>query len=91
MKSALAARENVIVFKQRTARSLRKSVFGISMRGALPNAKLFAFTGTQIETTDRSTRKAFSPEIDGRYENYLDLPKQAIVDGATVETTGPRR
>ncbi len=84
----LAARENVIVLVYEAHRTqLGKSVFGISMRGALPNAKLFAFTGTPIETTDRSTRKAFSPEIDGRYENYLDTysPKQAIVDGATVE------
>ena len=37
---------------------------------------------------DRSTRKAFSPEIGGTYENYLDAysPNQAVEDGATVET-----
>jgi type I restriction enzyme, R subunit len=85
----LSARSNVIVLVDEAHRTqLGKSLFGISMRGALPNAKLFAFTGTPIETADRSTRKAFAPEIDGKYESYLDSysPKQAIEDGATVET-----
>ena len=85
----LSARENVIVLVDEAHRTqLGKSIFGISMRGALPKAKLFAFTGTPIETTDHSTRKAFSPDIDGKYENYLDIysPKQAVEDKATVET-----
>lgn len=85
----LTTRENVIVLVDEAHRTqLGKSIFGISMRGALPKAKLFAFTGTPIESTDRSTRKAFSPEIDGKYENYLDAysPKQAVADKATVET-----
>jgi type I restriction enzyme R subunit len=85
----LAARDNVVVLVDEAHRTqLGKSIFGISMRGALPNAKLFAFTATPIETDDRSTRKAFSPEIGGKYENYLDAysPRQAIEDGATVET-----
>jgi type I restriction enzyme R subunit len=85
----LATRENVIVLADEAHRTqLGTSVFGISMRGALPKAKLFAFTGTPIEANDRSTRKAFSPEIDGKYENYLDAysPKQAVEDKATVET-----
>lgn len=87
--AGLAARENVIVLVDEAHRThLGKSVFGISMRGALPQAKLFAFTGTPIEIDDRSTRQAFSPETDGKYENYLDAysPRQAIEDGATVET-----
>jgi type I restriction enzyme, R subunit len=85
----LAPRDNVIVLADEAHRTqLGKSIFGISMRGALPKAKLFAFTGTPIEADDRSTRKAFSPEIDGKYENYLDAysPKQAVEDKATVET-----
>src|SRR5581483_9103070 len=63
------------------------SVSGIRMRDALPNAKLFAFTGTPIEIDDRSTRQAFSPEVDGEYENYLDLYtySQANEDRATVQ------
>lgn len=85
----LTSRDNVVVLVDEAHRTqLGTSVFGISMRGALPRAKLFAFTGTPIESTDRSTRKAFSPEIDGKYENYLDSysPKQAVEDKATVET-----
>lgn len=85
----LATRDNVIVLVDEAHRTqLGTSVFAISMRGALPKAKLFAFTGTPIETDDRSSRKAFSPEIDGKYEKYLDAysPKQAIEDKATVET-----
>jgi type I restriction enzyme R subunit len=82
---ALQQRPNVIVFVDEAHRS-QEGDFGIRMRAALPNAKLFAFTGTPIETTDRSTRKAFSPVVDGKYENYLDAYsiKQAIMDGATA-------
>jgi type I restriction enzyme R subunit len=87
--AGLAARENVVVLVDEAHRTqLGTSVFGISMRGAMPRAKLFAFTGTPIEANDRSTRKAFSPVIDGKYESYLDAysPKQAVEDRATVET-----
>ncbi len=86
--SKLADRENVIVLIDEAHRGhLGKSVKGIQMRDALPQAKLFAFTGTPIEIDDRSTRQAFSPEIDGVYENYLDLYtySQANADGATVQ------
>lgn len=83
---ALVERENVIALVDEAHRT-QEGLYGIRMRAALPQARLFAFTGTPIETNDRSTRKAFSPEIDGRYENYLDIytPKQAVADGATVE------
>ncbi|MFI9253702.1 type I restriction endonuclease subunit R [Streptomyces sp. NPDC053069] len=82
----LVTRENVIVFVDEAHRT-QEGLFGIRMRAALPKAKLFAFTGTPIETQDRSTRRAFSPEINGIYEEYLDVysPRQAVEDGATVE------
>lgn len=82
----LVTRDNVIVLVDEAHRTQEGS-FGIRMRAALPKAKLFAFTGTPIETRDRSTRKAFSPEIDSQHENYLDVytPKEAVEDGATVE------
>jgi type I restriction enzyme, R subunit len=86
---ALAERENVIALIDEAHRTqLGKSVYGIRMRAALPGAKLFAFTGTPIESSDRSTRQAFSPEVDGKYESYLDAysPKEAVDDKATVET-----
>jgi type I restriction enzyme R subunit len=85
--AGLAGRNNVIALVDEAHRT-QEGLYGIRMRAALPKAKLFAFTGTPVETSDRSTRRAFSPEIDGKYENYLDVysPKQAIEDGATVET-----
>jgi type I restriction enzyme R subunit len=84
--AGLARRSNVIVLVDEAHRT-QEGLYGIRMRSALPKAKLFAFTGTPIETSDRSTRRASSPQIDGKYENYLDAysPKQAIEDGATVE------
>ena len=85
--ASIAGRDNVVALVDEAHRT-QEGLYGIRMRAALPEAKLFAFTGTPIETTDHSTRKAFSPEIDGKYENYLDSysPKQAVEDGATVET-----
>jgi type I restriction enzyme R subunit len=84
--AALVERENVIALVDEAHRT-QEGLYGIRMRAALPKAKLFAFTGTPIETNNRSTRQAFSPEVDGKYENYLDIytPKQAVADGATVE------
>jgi len=92
VKDTVADRENVIVFVDEAHRS-QEGEFGIWMRNTLPNAKLFAFTGTPVETDDRSTRRAFSPLVergeDGseRFEPYLDAYtiKEAIEDGATVE------
>jgi len=84
--SGLQQRENVIAFVDEAHRTQIGS-FGIWMRDALPNAKLFAFTGTPIERGDQSTRKGFSPVIDGEYENYLDAYswQQSVKDKATVE------
>jgi hypothetical protein len=42
---------------------------------------------TPIATTDRSTRKAFSPQINGKYENYLD----ALLAEAGDRGRGDRR
>jgi hypothetical protein len=42
---------------------------------------------TPIETTDRSTRKASSPQINGKYENYLD----ALLAEAGDRGRGDRR
>ena len=83
--AGISTRENVIAFVDEGHRS-HEGDMGIWMRRALAGVKLFAFTGTPIENGDRSTRKAFSPEIDGKYEDYLDAYriKEAIDDGATV-------
>ena len=91
-RDVVAERENVIVFVDEAHRS-QEGDFGIWMRTALPRARMFAFTGTPVETTDRSTRRAFSPVLEERsdglvvFENYMDSYsiKQSIEDGATVE------
>ena len=48
------------------------------LRDALPNATYLGFTGTPIETADRSTRQVF-----GDYIDIYDLTR-AVEDGATV-------
>ena len=49
------------------------------MRDALPGATCLGFTGTPIETTDKSTRAVF-----GEYIDIYDLTR-AVEDGATVK------
>ena len=48
------------------------------LRDALPDATCLGFTGTPIETTDKSTRAVF-----GDYIDIYDLTR-AVEDGATV-------
>ncbi len=48
------------------------------LRDALPKASFIGFTGTPIETSDRST-----PAVFGKYVDKYDI-EQAVVDGATV-------
>lgn len=79
-------RREVIAFVDEAHRT-QFGRFGAWMRSALPNASLFAFTGTPIEQVGRSTRRSFSPRLaDGSYEPYLDRYgfDEAIADGATV-------
>jgi type I restriction enzyme R subunit len=49
------------------------------MRDALPGATFLGFTGTPIESSDRSTRSVF-----GEYIDVYDLTR-AVEDGATVK------
>ena len=49
------------------------------LRDALPNATYLGFTGTPIETNDKSTRAVF-----GDYIDVYDLTR-AVEDGATVK------
>ena len=55
-----------------------KSGLAKHMRDALPNATYLGFTGTPIESTDKSTRAVF-----GDYIDIYDLTR-AVEDGATV-------
>lgn len=56
-----------------------KSGLAKHMRDALPNATYLGFTGTPIESNDKSTRAVF-----GDYIDVYDLTR-AVEDGATVK------
>ncbi len=56
-----------------------KSGLAKHMRDALPGATFLGFTGTPIESSDRSTRSVF-----GDYIDVYDLTR-AVEDGATVK------
>lgn len=87
----LTDRRNVVVVADEAHRSqygFRESVdpktgqlrSGLAkhLRDALPNATYLGFTGTPIESTDKSTRAVF-----GDYIDVYDLTR-AVEDGATV-------
>ena len=74
-------RRTVAVRLRRDAdrRRAAKCGFAKHLRDALPNATYIGFTGTPIETNDKSTRAVF-----GNYIDVYDLT-QAVEDGATVK------
>jgi type I restriction enzyme R subunit len=76
----LTDRRNVIVIADEAHRSQYDFVDGFArrLRDALPKATYLGFTGTPIESTDRSTRQVF-----GDYIDIYDLTR-AVDDGATV-------
>ena len=88
----LSDRKNIIVMVDEAHRSQygvdakydletgeQKYGYAKYLRGALPNATFIAFTGTPIETTDKSTTGLFGDIID-----VYDMT-QAVQDGATVK------
>lgn len=76
---AISARANVIVIADEAHRSQYGFVEGGArwMRESLPNATFVGFTGTPIESDDRSTANVF-----GEYADIYDI-RQAVEDGAT--------
>jgi type I restriction enzyme R subunit len=88
---ALTDRRNVIVVADEAHRSQYgfeekidsegnlKAGFAKHLRDALPGATFLGFTGTPIESTDRSTRSVF-----GEYVDVYGLTR-AVEDGATVK------
>lgn len=89
---ALSDRTNIIVMADEAHRSQyglkakvrdsdAKIVYGNAkyMRDALPNASYIGFTGTPIETEDKST-----PAVFGDYIDIYDV-NQAVTDGSTVQ------
>ncbi|NLY81034.1 MAG: type I restriction endonuclease subunit R, partial [Lysinibacillus sp.] len=88
----LSKRKNIIVMVDEAHRSQygvdakydvetgeQKYGYAKYLREALPNATFIAFTGTPIETTDKSTTGLFGEIID-----VYDMT-QAVQDGATVK------
>ena len=76
----LTERRNVVVVADEAHRSQYgfHEGFARSLREALPNATYLGFTGTPIESADKSTRSVF-----GDYIDIYDLTR-AVDDGATV-------
>lgn len=76
----LTDRKNVVVIADEAHRSQYDFIDGFArhLRDALPNATYLGFTGTPIESTDRSTKHVF-----GDYIDVYDLTR-AVEDGATV-------
>ena len=76
----LTDRRNVVVIADEAHRSQYDFLDGFArhLRDALPNATYLGFTGTPLETADRSTRQVF-----GDYIDVYDLTR-AVEDGATV-------
>ena len=77
----LSDRDNIVVMVDEAHRSNYDFIDGFArhLRDGLPNAAFIGFTGTPIETADKSTRAVF-----GDYIDVYDLT-QAIDDGATVK------
>ena len=76
----LTDRRNVVVIADEAHRSQYgfREGYAKHLRDALPNATYLGFTGTPIESGDRSTRSVF-----GEYIDVYDLTR-AVDDGATV-------
>ncbi len=77
----LSKRKNIVVMVDEAHRSNYDFIDGFArnVRDALPNATYIGFTGTPIETKDKSTVNVF-----GNYIDVYDL-NQAVLDGATVK------
>jgi type I restriction enzyme R subunit len=76
----LSERANIVVIADEAHRSQYDFIDGFArhMRDALPNASFIGFTGTPVESTDKSTRSVF-----GDYVSVYDI-QRAVEDGATV-------
>jgi len=76
----LSDRDNIVVIADEAHRSQYDFIDGFArhLHDALPNASFIGFTGTPIESDDRST-----PAVFGDYIDKYDILR-AVEDGATV-------
>lgn len=79
----LNTRENVVVMVDEAHRT-QEGDLGQTMRAALPNANLFAFTGTPIADVDRNTFATFGDEFDPGSALHTYGTDESIRDGMTV-------
>ena len=77
----LSDRRNIVVIVDEAHRSNYDFIDGFArhLRDALPNATYIGFTGTPIESKDKSSKKVF-----GDYIDVYDIT-QAVEDGVTVK------
>jgi len=78
--NVLSDRKNIVVIADEAHRSQYSFIDGFArhLHDALPNASFIGFTGTPIESDDRST-----PAVFGNYIDKYDILR-AVEDGATV-------
>lgn len=79
----LNERENIVVMVDEAHRT-QEGDLGQTMRAALPNANLFAFTGTPIADVDRNTFATFGDENDPGSALHTYGTDSSIRDGMTV-------
>ncbi|MGR9385181.1 type I restriction endonuclease subunit R [Rhizobium leguminosarum] len=80
-KEAIANSENWIVMVDEAHRTQEKDL-GAYLRGTLPHARFFGFTGTPVKKDDKNTYENFGVPGEGYLDKYgID---DAVADGATV-------
>lgn len=81
--NALNDRENIVVMVDEAHRT-QEGDLGSAMRNALPNANLFAFTGTPIADEGRNTFETFGDPEDPDAALHAYGTDESIRDGMTV-------
>lgn len=79
----LNQRRNIIVLVDEAHRT-QEGDLGLAMRAALPNALMFAFSGTPLATLDRNTFATFGDPDDPGRALHSYTPDQAVADGVVV-------
>ena len=79
----LNERDNIVVMVDEAHRT-QEGELGLAMRAALPNANLFAFTGTPLAKLTRNTFETFGDPGDAKRTLHTYTSDQSIADGMTV-------
>ncbi|MEI2268117.1 HsdR family type I site-specific deoxyribonuclease [Microbacterium sp. No. 7] len=79
----LSDRDNIVLLVDEAHRTQEGSL-GEAMRGALPNAHRYGFTGTPVADLDRNTYQLFGDERDPGWALGTYDSDRSIADGTTV-------